>query len=100
MNLDFSLSPLAFSLYAMNPVALITGASRGIGRGIALELAAIGFDLVINFSSNATAAELTGKDCEVRAKGAGRPIRALPCQADITSAVERRKLVELKKKKF
>jgi len=30
------------------PVAIVTGASRGIGRGIALELASLGFDLVIN----------------------------------------------------
>src|SRR5262249_31914541 len=85
---------------AMNPVALITGASRGIGRGIALELAVIGFDLVINFSSNAGAAEQTAKDCEFRAKASGRSIRVLPCQADIASAADRRKLIDFTREKF
>ena len=54
----------------MNPVALITGGSRGIGRGIALELSAIGYDLVINFAANGKAAAETAHDCEARGKAA------------------------------
>ena len=84
----------------MNPVALITGASRGIGRGIALELAAIGFDLVINFSSNQSAAEQTAADCIARGQSAGRSVRVLPCQADIASAVQRKALIDFAKEKF
>ncbi|KAF4627549.1 hypothetical protein G7Y89_g10608 [Cudoniella acicularis] len=38
-------------------VALITGSSRGMGRQNALELASRGADIIINYSSNATAAE-------------------------------------------
>ncbi|GAB4508833.1 MAG: 3-oxoacyl-[acyl-carrier-protein] reductase [Anaerolineae bacterium] len=38
-------------------VAVITGASRGIGRGIALELAKRGAAVVINYNSSAEAAE-------------------------------------------
>src|ERR1044072_4933797 len=40
-------------------VALVTGASRGIGRAIAIELGRIGFDLLINYRSNAAEAERT-----------------------------------------
>jgi NAD(P)-dependent dehydrogenase (short-subunit alcohol dehydrogenase family) len=38
-------------------VALVTGASRGIGRAIAIELARIGCDVMMNFVSNQSAAE-------------------------------------------
>ena len=40
-------------------VALITGASKGIGRGIAIELARGGWDVFINFNSDETGAEAT-----------------------------------------
>jgi 3-oxoacyl-[acyl-carrier protein] reductase len=39
------------------PVALVTGASRGIGRSAALELARRGHDVVVNFSRGRDAAE-------------------------------------------
>ena len=52
----------------MNPVAVITGASRGIGRGIALTLAKVGHDLVINFAGNKLAAQQTAVDCVAAAK--------------------------------
>ena len=42
-------------------VALITGASRGIGRAIAIELAKNGANIAINYNANLKAAEETQK---------------------------------------
>ena len=40
-----------------NKVALITGASRGIGRGIALQLADMGYTIIINYNNDRASAE-------------------------------------------
>ncbi|HOU49660.1 MAG TPA: 3-oxoacyl-ACP reductase FabG [Smithella sp.] len=42
-----------------NKTAIITGASRGIGRATAVELAKAGYFVIVNFKSNETAAEET-----------------------------------------
>jgi glucose 1-dehydrogenase len=66
-------------------VALITGASRGIGRGIALRLASEGADIVVNYRSHPDEAQdLIGQIGELGC-------RALPFQADVADrgAVER-----------
>jgi 3-oxoacyl-[acyl-carrier protein] reductase len=84
----------------MNPVALVTGASRGIGRGIALELAKCGHDLVINYAGNEAAARQTAEDCVAVAQTTGKTIRAEICQADISKSQDRKKLVEFTKSKF
>jgi 3-oxoacyl-[acyl-carrier protein] reductase/enoyl-[acyl-carrier protein] reductase III len=50
------------------PVALITGASRGIGKVLALKLASRGIDVVVTYKKNAEMAE--GTLAEIRALGA------------------------------
>src|SRR5262252_6396896 len=90
----------ALMLALVNRVALITGASRGIGRGIALELAGIGCDLVVNYAGNAAAAKQTAADCRALAKSRGQQIRAEIYQADISRGNDRRKLVEFARAEF
>jgi 3-oxoacyl-[acyl-carrier protein] reductase len=84
----------------MNRVAVITGASRGIGRGIALELARTGFDLVLNYASNETAARQTAKDCTEGAAAVDRHIRVEICQADISNAGDRQELLRFTRDRF
>lgn len=63
-------------------VALVTGGSRGIGRGIALCLAKAGADVSVNYTSNKNKAE----EVVVDIKNLGRS--ALIVQADVSSKAQ------------
>jgi len=75
-------------------VALVTGASRGIGRAIAIELGRIGLDVLINYRANAAEAERTLE--EVKAVGARGEIFA----ADVANEDDRQRLVSHTREHF
>lgn len=70
-------------------VALITGASRGIGRGCALALAKAGANIAINYRVQVEAAKET---CAL-AKEAGT--RAIALQADVSRSLEVNRMVQM-----
>ncbi|MBL8795417.1 MAG: 3-ketoacyl-ACP reductase [Planctomycetia bacterium] len=72
------------------PVALVTGGSRGIGRGICLALAQSGYAVAVNYAGNEAAAQETERLLQALP---GSP-PTLRCQADVGQSADRERLVE------
>ncbi|MGD9022127.1 MAG: 3-ketoacyl-ACP reductase [Lysobacterales bacterium] len=73
-------------------VVLVTGASRGLGRGIAVELAKSGYSVAINYAGNAEAADEAARLCKAAASNPEQ--RFLPFRADISKADERAAMLD------
>jgi glucose 1-dehydrogenase len=71
-----------------NKVALVTGASRGIGRGAALCLAAAGADVVVNYRSHRDEADEVVQQIEAMGR------RAIAWQADVSDRKAVRTMIE------
>ncbi len=71
----------------VNRVALITGAGRGLGKGIALSLASEGMRLALCYRGNRNAAQQAAR--QVQSRGA----EALVLQADVTRPEQVEKLI-------
>ncbi len=79
---------MAETLSLENKVALVTGGSRGIGRAVALELAARGAAVVVNYHKSSTAADEVVK--KIEEAGA----KATAFQADVSDLKQAEALVK------
>lgn len=75
-------------------VAVVTGASRGIGRACAVALSREGAAVVINYTSNEQAAN----ECKAEVEAAGA--RALVVQADVSQVEDAQRLIHAAEEAF
>jgi len=68
--LAYDYSIMAFNFSGQHPVAVITGAARRVGRAVAVELAAHGYDLVLTYNRSRQEIEATTEACRITAANA------------------------------
>lgn len=77
-----------------NKVALITGSARGLGKAIAERYAALGADIVINYSKDKASAD------EVLSNVLAMGVKAIAIKADVSKVADLEYLFEEAKKAF
>ena len=86
---------------ADRPIAIVTGASRGIGKGIAIELASLGFNLMVNyfdFTAEGKPDESSAVQTQQQITDSGAKCEIL--RGDVGNADDRARLVDSAKSKF
>ena len=85
-------APTETSGSTLPPVVLLTGASRGLGRGTAEVLAAAGFSVAIHYAGNLEAAETTKRLCEEKAPNPKQQFALI--QGNIGVAADRQSIID------
>ncbi|KAI3471509.1 hypothetical protein Pfo_028159 [Paulownia fortunei] len=91
----------ADSLPLNGRVAIVTGASRGIGRAIAIHLRSLGAKLVINYASSSSQADLLASELNSNAadKSPSSPV-AIAVKADVSNPDDVKSLFDRAEQEF
>ncbi len=79
---------------SQQPVAVVTGGSRGIGRAICIELGRLGWSVVVNYATRPDAAQ------EVVTAIEAMPGRAMAVRCDVSQATDRAGLIDQTLERF
>ena len=74
-----------------SPIVLVTGSGRGLGRGIAVELAKNGFSVAVHYGSSSVGAQETITLCEEVKQNESQLFECF--QADLSDEVSRKSLI-------